>query len=93
MRIDPQLPGQVSARQVQVPPGNSRETAGARAGEPGASSHVRSAELQKLADELRRTPEVRTEAVERARERLESGYYLSQDAAQKTAEVMLGSAE
>lgn len=89
MRIDPQLPGQVPARQVQVPPGNSREPASAKAGQQGASSHIRSAELQKLADELQRTPEVRAELVSRTRERLESGYYSSPDAAQKTAEAML----
>ena len=93
MRIDPQLPGQVPTRQVQVPPGNSREPASARTGQPGASGHIRSAELQQLADELQRTPEVRAEAVNRARERVESGYYRSTEAAQKTAEVMVGSVE
>lgn len=93
MRIDPQLPGHVPARQVQAPPGNSRETQSSHSGEQVASSHTPSPELKRLADELQRTPEVRAALLDHVSKRLESGYYLTDAAAQKTAEVMLHSDE
>jgi hypothetical protein len=43
-------------------------------------------EIARLAAELKRIPEVRDEQVTAAMERYESGYYLTQEAAERTAD-------
>jgi hypothetical protein len=50
------------------------------------SLKTESTELARLAAELKRIPEVREQQVIEATERFESGYYLTQEAAEQTAD-------
>ena len=54
------------------------------------SKHSVTSEVIRLADTLRRIPDVREEVVARASERYASGYYLTQEAAEQTADRLLG---
>lgn len=73
----------------QVGEGEGREVDGTTsrtdAGHPTASS-----EVLRLAEELNRIPETRQRLVTRAVERYESGYYLTQEAAELTADRLSG---
>jgi hypothetical protein len=51
--------------------------------------HARSPEVLRLAQELRRRPEVREHKVAMAAERLAAGYYLTKQAAEETAGRLL----
>lgn len=53
-----------------------------------SSTHVPSVELIDLVDQLRQTPEVRKEALQRVAQRLANGYYASRAAAVQTAEAI-----
>ncbi|MCA9168574.1 MAG: flagellar biosynthesis anti-sigma factor FlgM [Planctomycetales bacterium] len=50
---------------------------------------ARSPEIARLAEKVRRSPEVRPEQVARAQQRLASGYYLTQEAAEQTADKLM----
>ena len=60
---------------------------------PEASLHVPSAELVALVARVVQEPEVRPEVLQRVAQRLASGYYLTRDAAERTAEAFLDSEE
>jgi hypothetical protein len=53
-----------------------------------ASTHVPSPELLDLVDRVKQTPEVRAEVLQRVRQRLASGQYLTRKAALQTAEAI-----
>ena len=55
---------------------------------PPNSSHVPSSELLDLLDQVQQTPQVRPQALQRVAQRLASGYYLTRDAAEQTAEAI-----
>lgn len=46
--------------------------------------------IDRLAAKLEGTPEVRAELVAQAFQRMQSGYYLTQDAAEQTADKLIG---
>jgi hypothetical protein len=52
------------------------------------SAHVRSPELLDLLDQVRQTPQVRKEALQRVVDKLASGAYLTRQAALQTAEAI-----
>jgi hypothetical protein len=52
------------------------------------SAHVPSPELLDLLDQVRQTPEVRKEALQRVADKLASGAYLTRQAALQTAEAI-----
>jgi len=52
----------------------------------GDSTLARSPEITRLAADLQRTPELRDDVIVRASQRLASGYYLTQEAAEATAD-------
>jgi hypothetical protein len=54
---------------------------------PATSTHVPSPELLDLVDRVKQTPEVRAEVLQRVRQRLASGHYLTRKAAVQTAEA------
>ena len=54
-----------------------------------AATLARSPEVARLAEQVRRSPEVRPEQVARAQQRLSSGYYLTQEAADQTADKLM----
>jgi hypothetical protein len=65
-----------------------------RPGAPGqpvsdASVHVPSPELLELVARVRQAPEVRAEVLQRVKQRLSGGYYLTPDAAAQTADAIL----
>lgn len=53
------------------------------------SVKMESTELARLAAELQRIPEVREQLVIEAKDRFESGYYLTQEAAERTADRLM----
>ncbi|HKI37922.1 MAG TPA: hypothetical protein VKA46_39070 [Gemmataceae bacterium] len=55
---------------------------------PAASTHVPSPELLDLLDQVRQTPEVRKEVLQRVAQRLANGDYLTHEAAIDTAEAI-----
>lgn len=57
------------------------------------SSHVRSPELLEMLARVNHAPEVRPEVLQRAAQRLASGYYLSRQAAEETASAILESGD
>jgi hypothetical protein len=85
------------------PLGQSEEASGTtdtakRTGSAGAapravSSHVRSPELLEMLARVKHAPEVRPEVLQRAAQRLASGYYLSRQAAEETASAILDSGD
>jgi hypothetical protein len=71
---------------------------GTKAGSAGAapadiSAHVPSPELLDLLDQVRETPEVRKEALQRVVEKLATGAYLTRQAALQTAEAIRNAQE
>lgn len=54
------------------------------------SEHSTSTEIVRLAETLSRIPEVREDRVAEAAARYEAGYYLTQEAAEQTADKLLG---
>ncbi|MCC6419038.1 MAG: hypothetical protein IT429_12455 [Gemmataceae bacterium] len=56
-----------------------------------ASTHVPSAQLAGLLDQVRQTPAVRPDRLREVAERLASGYYLTPEAAQQTADAIQNS--
>jgi anti-sigma28 factor (negative regulator of flagellin synthesis) len=79
---------------VPVTQPEARQAAAARAAEGSeasasqASSHVPSSELQDLLKQVRQEPEVRQDRVREVAQRLANGYYLSAEAADRTAEAI-----
>ncbi len=57
------------------------------------SSHVPSQELTRLLEQLRQTPEVREEKIQEIQKNLLTGYYLSAEAAEKTATAIVKTSE
>lgn len=76
--------GQTSGTPSPAPSTESASSSEATA----VSSHVPSAELLDLLDQVQQTPQVRQAVVQRAAARLASGYYLTRDAAEQTAEAI-----
>lgn len=76
-------------RQVTSPEPHGQGITPARIDDQSSSSHTRSAEMIRLAAELSRTPDIREDKVAQAAERVASGYYLTRDAAEATAEQLL----
>ncbi len=68
------------------PAATTRSAAGGTS--PGVSTHVPSAELLDLVDQVRQTPEVRKEALQRVVDKLASGAYLTREAALQTAQAI-----
>jgi hypothetical protein len=60
---------------------------------PADSSHVPSVELQLLVAQVQQAPDVRPDVLARVAQRLASGYYLSRDAAEQTAEAIQNAQE
>ena len=52
-------------------------------------THTRSAELQRLSEDLGRIPDIRADVVERVSQKLAAGEYDTREAAEKTAEALL----
>jgi hypothetical protein len=67
--------------------------AAAGAAPADVSAHVPSPELLDLLDQLRQTPEVRKEAMQRVAEKLASGAYLTRQAALQTAAAIRQAAD
>jgi hypothetical protein len=57
------------------------------------SAHVRSPELLSLIDQVRQTPEVRKEALQRVVAKLATGAYLTREAALQTARAIRNAQE
>ena len=53
-----------------------------------SGQHTRSRAMLELAAKLKQVPEVREEVVARVMKRMATGYYLSKEAAEETAEVL-----
>jgi hypothetical protein len=81
-----------SAEQPAVTP-DAAKSAAAGATPPGVSAHVPSAELLDLLDQVRQTPEVRKEALQRVADKLASGAYLTREAALQTAQALRNAAD
>ena len=60
---------------------------------PDASVHVPSPELLELMARVEQAPEVRPEVLERVAQRLASGFYLTREAAEQTADILRQSAD
>jgi hypothetical protein len=75
---------------AEQPPAPTDVTKPAAAGTTPAdvSAHVPSAELLTLLDQVRQTPEVRKEALQRVVDKLATGAYLTRAAAQETAQAI-----
>ncbi len=75
-------------------PGEAGQKGEARADRAAtSSSHVPSPELARLRALLQASPASRSDVLDRVGQRLKSGYYLTQDAAQQTADALLNAAE
>jgi len=83
-------PGASGVNRTDSRPARSEKAASAS--EDG-SSHVPSAELKSLLKDLRDIPEVRPEKLADAAAKIASGYYLTPEAASKTAEAILRSGD
>jgi hypothetical protein len=60
---------------------------------PDVSVHVPSPELLQLLARVRQAPEVREEVLQRVAQKLATGYYHSDEAAEQTAEAILRAGE
>jgi hypothetical protein len=76
------------AEQLAATPDASKRAGARDSASPSGSTPVASRELLDLADQLRQTPEVRREAVQRVAQRLASGFYSTRAAAAETAEAI-----
>jgi hypothetical protein len=73
--------------------GDATQTGKPAPAETTASTHVPSPELARLRDLLASEPDSRVEVLAQVANRLASGYYSTPDAALRTADAMLTSAE
>jgi hypothetical protein len=92
MRIDNSylsglIPGEIRTNAEGSEPGQKGEIKASLP--PQSTTHVPSPELVSLRQHVQLSPDVRPDAITRASQLLQSGYYNSSDAAQRTAEAMI----
>jgi hypothetical protein len=94
MRIDPSnLSGTpISAADAGQPASPAAPGAQSTPAVDDRSQHLPSPELQQLTAAVRNLPEVREDVVQRVAGQLAAGQYLTPEAAEQTAQAMLGGA-
>ena len=85
--VQPADTGAMKIRRVQAP--NQIEQTSDKV--EIAATAAQAAEVARVADLAKASPDIRDEVVERARERLESGEYLSEDTTRRVAEKIADS--
>ena len=90
MRIDPGFQGgPVQGRKIGRPLQGASSASRASSDLPSESESTVSSSTAALVSALHDIPEVRPEVIEEVRRRLDRGDFMSQDAAEKTAEAIL----